>query len=400
MPDGSIILMGGVGPGLKNDVWRSTNNGATWTQVTAAAGWTARYQHASVAMPDGSIVLMGGYRNIIQDNDVWRLNTVGSSLQNPSHTYSSAGIYNVTLQAYNTGGYNSTRKTGYITVNSPPTPVHNLNSGKNFTTIQAAINDATTLTGHTILVDSGLYHENVYVTKSITLRGNDTGTGFPIVDAGNPENGFWIDHDGTTLENFTVINSSSSPTRPGIYVFNSNHNIIRHVNVSNGYQGIDIYNSTNTTVFNVWGSNNSQPLVRARYSNNLRFQNISTNASHYDINVQYSHHILVENCSIINYYKQGVGISIYSSFNNTITNNFISGPQEGIRLEYSSGYNTVTNNTFRNGSYGVSNFNNNNSIFSDNIIENNTWGISNSGPNDNNNTILRNLIQDNQQTGI
>ncbi len=46
MPDGSIILMGGYvgfpqGNSL-NDVWRSTDNGATWTQMTANAGWSAR----------------------------------------------------------------------------------------------------------------------------------------------------------------------------------------------------------------------------------------------------------------------------------------------------------------------------------------------------------------------
>ena len=42
-------------------------------------------------------------------------------LQNPSHTYSSAGIYNVTLIASNAGGQNTSVKTGYITV-SAPTP--------------------------------------------------------------------------------------------------------------------------------------------------------------------------------------------------------------------------------------------------------------------------------------
>ena len=42
MPDGSIVLMGGNDYGLKNDVWRSTDNGATWTEVNASAGWSAR----------------------------------------------------------------------------------------------------------------------------------------------------------------------------------------------------------------------------------------------------------------------------------------------------------------------------------------------------------------------
>jgi hypothetical protein len=67
-------------------------------------------------MPDGSIVLVGGGSNINDKNDVWRFQSAGSSAQNPSHTYTSPGIYQVTLQVFNQDGYNSTRKAGYITV--------------------------------------------------------------------------------------------------------------------------------------------------------------------------------------------------------------------------------------------------------------------------------------------
>jgi hypothetical protein len=85
MPDGSIVLTGGGindNPVRKNDVWRSTDNGVTWSQITPSPGWSGRYHHTTVAMPDGSIVLMGGddgsYRN-----DVWQLMPVGSSVLNP-----------------------------------------------------------------------------------------------------------------------------------------------------------------------------------------------------------------------------------------------------------------------------------------------------------------------------
>jgi hypothetical protein len=47
MPDGSIVLMGGYIGSLKNDVWRSTDNGATWTEVNANAGWSTRFYHRS-----------------------------------------------------------------------------------------------------------------------------------------------------------------------------------------------------------------------------------------------------------------------------------------------------------------------------------------------------------------
>jgi hypothetical protein len=74
LPDCSIVMMGGQDDSyrVKNDVWRSTDQGATWTQVTAAAGWTPRDGHSSVALADGSIVLMGGWDDSGQRNDVWR----------------------------------------------------------------------------------------------------------------------------------------------------------------------------------------------------------------------------------------------------------------------------------------------------------------------------------------
>ncbi len=116
MPDGSILLMGGDGAmGAWNDLWRSTDDGATWTLVNEDCGWPGRTHPCNVAMPDGSIVLMGG-RHL---NDTWRLQPAGSTNQNPTHTYTAAGTYPVTLQAFNTGGYDTHSQAGYITVTSP-----------------------------------------------------------------------------------------------------------------------------------------------------------------------------------------------------------------------------------------------------------------------------------------
>jgi len=122
MPDGSILLMGGWSfddLSLKNDTWRSTDNGHMWVQVNASSGWQERRGHSSLVMPDGSIVLIGGQDSIFSDyykNDVWRFQPTGSSAQNPFHTYTKPGTYQVTLQVYNADGYNSIRKTGYIFV--------------------------------------------------------------------------------------------------------------------------------------------------------------------------------------------------------------------------------------------------------------------------------------------
>jgi photosystem II stability/assembly factor-like uncharacterized protein len=82
MPDGSIVLTGGYsfGPSFQNDVWRSTDYGVTWTQVSAGAGWSPRYYHSMVAMPDDSIVLEGGnYRNEIFMDDTWQSSDSGKT---------------------------------------------------------------------------------------------------------------------------------------------------------------------------------------------------------------------------------------------------------------------------------------------------------------------------------
>ncbi|SYZ72446.1 Thermophilic serine proteinase (modular protein) [Candidatus Zixiibacteriota bacterium] len=52
----------------------------------------------------------------------WTFGDGGSStLKNPSHTYTAAGTYTVTLTATNAYGSDSETKTGYITVSAPPT---------------------------------------------------------------------------------------------------------------------------------------------------------------------------------------------------------------------------------------------------------------------------------------
>ncbi|WP_292368417.1 hypothetical protein [Methanoregula sp. UBA64] len=177
LSDGSIVVMGGVGNTgsmpSKNDVWRSTDKGVTWTQQTASAEWSPRHGGSAVALPDDSILLIGAenetasFKEVWRSADkgktwvqvsastewgqgsprdsaivmpdgsvvlinrpgvgftygVWRLETAGSTAQNPTHLYLNEGTYSVALRAYNAVGYSTVLKTGYITVTNAPKSV-------------------------------------------------------------------------------------------------------------------------------------------------------------------------------------------------------------------------------------------------------------------------------------
>lgn len=76
MPDGSIVVMGGLdSTGPQNDIWRSADLGKTWDLQTGHAPWSPRSGHSSIASSNGSIVLMGGMSKVndqwVSRNDTW-----------------------------------------------------------------------------------------------------------------------------------------------------------------------------------------------------------------------------------------------------------------------------------------------------------------------------------------
>ena len=102
LPDKSIVLMGGrwgSSSQVYNDVWRSTDEGATWTQQNASAGWPARYGQSAVALPDSSIVLMGGYSGGYK-NDVWKSADNGITWLRVNASPGWASRYEFTTAAY------------------------------------------------------------------------------------------------------------------------------------------------------------------------------------------------------------------------------------------------------------------------------------------------------------
>ena len=145
--------------------------------------------------------------------------------------------------------------------------------GADFIRIQDAINKASD--GDRIIVHSGVYHENVIVDKSVTLKG----VGQPVVDANCSGSAISLTEDRITLVGFNATNSGSGRGDVGINV-TSNNNTITGNNVSSNNYGIRLDNSSNNnsiTGNNV--SNNNYDGIRLYDSSNnkIYFNNFINN---------------------------------------------------------------------------------------------------------------------------
>ncbi|MFL6590328.1 MAG: DUF4394 domain-containing protein, partial [Chthoniobacterales bacterium] len=130
---------------------------------------------------------------------------------------------NLTTGAATLVGNIGTGSTTISAIAAAPSAVANIDSGEFFGTIQAAINDAQTLSGHTIVVNAGTFNEFVTVNKSLTLLGARSGTDArdPLrgsfetvvrgaVSAGGRTTAFRITVDNVTLDGFTVQDASDA----------------------------------------------------------------------------------------------------------------------------------------------------------------------------------------------
>jgi parallel beta-helix repeat protein len=249
---------------------------------------------------------------------------------------SSNGTYNVTIYANKTGYVNDTAELSF----EISTPVHNLNTGLNYTTIQAAIDAAETKDGHTIQVDARTYYENVLVDKQLNL----TGIGMPTVAAGENGSAITVAADGCLIDGFNVTGSISYPNA-GITV-QSNNNSIRNNTASSNNQGIILWRSENNTVVGNIASYNEDGICLSVYS---QYNIISNN--------------------IVN--KNEGGICMRASSFNTLNDNIIENNDGGIFL-HDSYHNIIKGNTVNsNNNRGISlDYSNNNLVYHNNLINN------------------------------
>lgn len=116
----------------------------------------------------------------------------------------------------------------------------------NYSTIQSAVDAA--CPGDTVIVESGTYHENIAITTPITLRGIDTGDGFPVIDACGNGTALSVTADGVTIEGFSLTGGGEKYTDAGLYVKADNTSLINLSVRQNADIGINVDDSENTTI--------------------------------------------------------------------------------------------------------------------------------------------------------
>ncbi len=121
-----------------------------------------------------------------------------------------------------------------------------------FTNITPAIAYASD--GETIIVDSGTYVENINVNKPVTLQGQDTGSGMPVID-GNGLTPVVLSANGLTFSGFNVTNGTIGGTNgdDGISVYCNNSTIADNL-VSGSTIDIELTNANNNSITNntIW----------------------------------------------------------------------------------------------------------------------------------------------------
>ena len=239
----------------------------------------------------------------------------------------------------------------------------------NYTSIQAAIDDA--VDGDTVYVfnESSPYNENVVIDKSVNLIGEDKNT--TIIDGCLIENTILVDAEWVNISGFTIQGGDWA----GIYI-TSDYNMITDNNLTDNHRSIHLTDSSsNSIIGNSIINNHDGIYLYGSSSNNIISENTITDIPEFFgiTLVGKSNNNKISDNEISNNGQSGIMIL---SSNNTIIGNKVTNNFYGINLmfaddnsiywnsitDHHSGFAVVIDNSFNNDIY-------------ENNIKKNLWGI-------------------------
>jgi rhodanese-related sulfurtransferase len=189
----------------------------------------------------------------------------GGRSQTASGYLDSNGFTNV----YNMlGGIAAWKSAGYPTWIGT---VHNINTTYNYDTIQAAIDSALTMGGNTILVDNGIYRENVVVGKTLSIVGADSSN--TVIDGNGTGTVISVKADNVKVESFTIRNSSES----GVRLIGGNYAQIQNNKITDNYCGVNVSSLYNMIFSNEIAGNQYCGVLIAGGSSTIFENNITSN---------------------------------------------------------------------------------------------------------------------------
>jgi parallel beta-helix repeat protein len=226
------------------------------------------------------------------------------------------------------------------------------NGGENYTSIQEAVNNAQN--GDTILVNPGVYRENIKVDKEISIisksASEDKINYTYVMGAVLDKDIFSVESNNVTISGFYILGGPSSEEwyEAGIYlngadncslsnnalIFNdvgiaindSQRNYIDNNLVSLGYSGIFVVGSSENELSDNWLATNGEGILLNNSVNNTIFNNTAS--------------------------ANGVGIYLGTSGSNMVVSNLISKNNYGIIGERSE-YNSITGNSLYHNMFGI-----------------------------------------------
>jgi len=204
------------------------------------------------------------------------------------------------------------------------------------------INDAisSASNGDTVRVFSGTYHENVDITRSITLIGNESA--LSTVDADGTGIAVEVNADGVTIEKLGIRGSGSGSNIAGLFADGRDDlTIVGCAVYDNSDEGMYVKNADDASVTDSYFQNNGANGVLLWVCN--RFSSSNTTFSDNDLNglALYNSNTEVSNCYHHGNSGDGIRLTGTSSNSKIIYTDVFENAGYGINMSVGSGYNKV-----------------------------------------------------------